>query len=250
MDKIVGEFVVPGEILGKINDLKVRIGPGLLQSKDQILATKSGVLKFSKHHKFYWIENEQKRYVPQLEDMVIGVIVEKHAESFKLDIGSSSDALLSAYSFEGATKNNKPLLSVGNLVYARVSIANKDMDPEVVCLSIKNKAEGFGQLLGGFLFTCSLGLAYYLLSEDCFVLKVLGKYIPFEIAVGVNGKVWVNSGSTHNTVVITNTILNSEFIQDDQLETFVQKMLGIEKEYNKLVHISKSPAVSIENQPV
>jgi len=225
MDTLIDQFVVPGDLLGKISDLKVRIGPGLLQNKDTILATKSGVLRFSKFHKFYWIENEQKRYVPQTEDMVIGIVVEKHAESFKVDIGSSSNALLSAYSFEGATKSNKPLISVGNLVYARVSVANKDMEPEIVCLSNKNKAEGFGTLTGGYMFKVSLGLSHYLLSEDCYILQVLGQHIPYEIAVGVNGRVWVNSESTHNTIVITNTILNSQFIQEDQIEPFIIKAL-------------------------
>ncbi|GAM23353.1 hypothetical protein SAMD00019534_065280 [Acytostelium subglobosum LB1] len=225
MDKCIDQFVVPGDVIGTIVDLKVRIGQGLQQVKDSVVATKSGVLRFSKHHKFYWIENEQKRYVPQAEDMVIGIITEKHAESFKVDIGSSSQALLSAYSFEGATKNNKPLLSVGNLVYCRVLVANKDMEPELVCTSAKNKAEGFGQLIGGQTFNCSLGMSHYLLSEECETLKVVGKHIAYEIAVGVNGRVWVNSTSNHHTIVVTNTILNSQFIVDDQLEPFILRIL-------------------------
>ncbi|KAM9946248.1 hypothetical protein ACTFIZ_010314 [Dictyostelium cf. discoideum] len=210
MDTLKDQFVVPGDVIGKIGDLKVRIGPGLLQTKDTVLATKAGVLRYSKFHRFYWIENEQKRYVPQVEDMVIGTIIEKHAESFKVDIGSSCSALLSAYSFEGATKSNKPLLNVGNLIYCRVTVANRDMEPEVVCLSQKQKAEGFGQLIGGYMLNCSLG-----------------KHIPYEIAVGVNGRVWINSGSNHNTIVVSNTIYNSQYIQDDQIEPFILKSLSI-----------------------
>ncbi|KAK5577957.1 hypothetical protein RB653_002905 [Dictyostelium firmibasis] len=231
MDSLVDEFVVPGDVIGKIGDLKVRVGPGLLQTKDTILATKAGVLRYSKFHRFYWIENEQKRYVPQVEDMVIGTIIEKHAESFKVDIGSSCSALLSAYSFEGATKSNKPLLNVGNLIYCRVTVANRDMEPEVVCLSQKQKAEGFGQLIGGYMLNCSLGLSHYLLSEDCYILQVLGKHIPYEIAVGVNGRVWINSGSNHNTIVVSNTIYNSQFIQDDQIEPFILKSLSTNETY-------------------
>ncbi|KAM9981782.1 hypothetical protein ACTFIY_004088 [Dictyostelium cf. discoideum] len=210
MDTLKDQFVVPGDVIGKIGDLKVRIGPGLLQTKDTVLATKAGVLRYSKFHRFYWIENEQKRYVPQVEDMVIGTIIEKHAESFKVDIGSSCSALLSAYSFEGATKSNKPLLNVGNLIYCRVTVANRDMEPEVVCLSQKQKAEGFGQLIGGYMLNCSLG-----------------KHIPYEIAVGVNGRVWINSGSNHNTIVVSNTIYNSQYIQEDQIEPFILKSLSI-----------------------
>lgn len=34
-----------------------------------------------------------------------------------------------------------------------------DMEPEVVCVSQKNKADGFGELQGGFVFQVSLGYA-------------------------------------------------------------------------------------------
>eukprot|EP01133_Synstelium_polycarpum_P017532 gene17532-20922_t len=227
MNEKVDQFIVPGQSIGSIVDLKVRIGPGLLQVKDTVVASKAGVLRYSKFHKFFWIENEQKRYVPQGEDMVVGIIVEKHAESFKVDIGCSSHAILSAYSFEGATKNNKPLLSVGNIVYCRVLVANKDMEPEIVCLSAKNKAEGFGQLVGG----------YILLNEDCEILKILGKHVAYEIAVGVNGRVWVNSGTNHHTIVVTNTILNSQFMMDDQIEPFILKTLASNNSTSNLLAV-------------
>ena len=47
----------------------------------------------------------------------------------------------------------------GRLIYARVAVANKDIEPEVVCMSLKNKADGFGELKGGMMFTVSLGYA-------------------------------------------------------------------------------------------
>ncbi|EFA76349.1 Putative nuclease [Heterostelium album PN500] len=228
MESNIDKFVLPGDCIGTISDLKVRIGPGLIQVKDTVIASKCGVLRFSKYHKFYWIENEQKRFVPQVEDMVIGIIVDKHPESFKVDIGSSSLALLSAYSFEGATKNNKPLLQVGNLVYCRVLIANKDMEPELVCMSVRNKAEGYGQLVNGYMFNCSLGLSHYLLSEDCEILKILGKHIAYEIAVGVNGRVWVNSMDNQQTIIVANTILNSQYMHDNQIEPFILATLKSE----------------------
>jgi hypothetical protein len=31
-------------------------------------------------------------------------------------------------------------------VYARVVVANKDMDPELICLSKRNKSDGFGDI--------------------------------------------------------------------------------------------------------
>ncbi|CAG8641630.1 13919_t:CDS:1, partial [Funneliformis caledonium] len=46
---------------------------------------------------------------------------------------------------------------IGSLVYARVSSANKDMEPELECINPStNKADGFGELEGGYVIKCSL----------------------------------------------------------------------------------------------
>ena len=45
----------------------------------------------------------------------------------------STAANLSALAFDGATKRNKPNLSVGSLVFARVESVDPDVDPELTC---------------------------------------------------------------------------------------------------------------------
>jgi exosome complex component RRP40 len=75
--------------------------------------------------------------------MIIGIIRDTHAENYKVDIGGAHYANLSTLGFEGATKKNRPNLHVGDLIYARVVLANKDMEPELQCISARNKAEVF-----------------------------------------------------------------------------------------------------------
>lgn len=42
-------------------------------------------------------------------------------------------------------------------MYARVTIANRDMEPEMECVDpATGKAEGFGELKGGLMVECSL----------------------------------------------------------------------------------------------
>lgn len=48
---------------------------------------------------------------------------------------------------------------MNSLIYTRVSLAHKDMDPEVECFDAQSrKSEGFGELKGGLLVKCSLGM--------------------------------------------------------------------------------------------
>jgi hypothetical protein len=60
IDSFVGGLILPGDIIGKITDFKMRLGPGLMQNKEHIVATKCGVLR-NPQPKYYWIENNQKR---------------------------------------------------------------------------------------------------------------------------------------------------------------------------------------------
>lgn len=194
---------LPGDVVGVIDTEKmavskskaIRIGPGLMQSgADQIIATQSGTLKYKARHQYWWVDNHtQKRFVPSLEDLVIGVIVGKASETFIVDLGSAGYGKLSFMAFEGATKKNKPKLSNGSLVYARIISVSKDMDPELECMSLRKRADGFGELTGGYMFKCSLHLARELIDPNSFVLIYLGTKIPYEIAVGLNGRVWVKA---------------------------------------------------------
>lgn len=52
------------------------------------------------------------QYVPARNEYVIGIVVIKSAEIFKVDIGASEYASLSCLAFENATKRNRPNIDV------------------------------------------------------------------------------------------------------------------------------------------
>ncbi|EDO36096.1 predicted protein [Nematostella vectensis] len=230
---MLNRVVLPGDIVCTTQDLKVcsqnprmklKLGPGLRQEGEQVLAYKSGVFRH-RAPAVYWIDTNQKRYVPVKDERVIGIISNRGGESYKVDIGTSNPATLSSLAFEGATKRNKPNLQIGDLVYCRLSIANKDMEPELDCTDGSGKSTGLGPLSGGFMFNCSLGLTRKLLNKDFILLKLLGKYFPFECTVGLNGRVWINAKTTINIIAISNAISNSEFMDNQQIETMVRQLV-------------------------
>ncbi|KAJ1673864.1 exosome non-catalytic core subunit rrp40, partial [Spiromyces aspiralis] len=168
-------------------------------------------------------------YVPATGEPVIGIVAAKHAEGYRIDLGSAHQAVLPLLAFEGATKRNKPNLAVGAVVYARVSLANKDMEPEIECFnSNTGKSEGFGELEGGFTVRCSLAFCHRLLTSTTPILAALGEYIAFEVAVGLNGLVWVNAGkdSPQKTVLIANAIRNSEHLNRNECYQMVRELVS------------------------
>lgn len=54
---------------------------------------------------------------------MLGIILARHAEGYRVDIGSSQAASLDALAFEGASKRNKPELKV---VYLSPNSSHKD----------------------------------------------------------------------------------------------------------------------------
>jgi exosome complex component RRP40 len=70
---------------------------------------------------------------------VVGVVVERHAENFVVDIGAPFPAVLNVLAFEGATRRNRPKLAEGDLVYARVVLAHRDIDTELACVDAGGK---------------------------------------------------------------------------------------------------------------
>ena len=73
---------------------------------------------------------------------------------------------------------------------------------------------------------CSSALARLLLaSPPSPVLEALGKSLQFELAVGLNGRVWIDAPSASNVILVANAIQRSEFLSADQCRLLVQKLL-------------------------
>ncbi|KAI3429980.1 uncharacterized protein J3R85_008486 [Psidium guajava] len=88
------------------------------------------------------------------------------------------------------------------------------------------KAAEFGPLKDGYSFECSTGLSRTLLSSPtCPVLEEFGKKLSFEIAVGLNGRVWENAASPSTIIVVSNAIMKSESLSGVQQRIMVQKLL-------------------------
>nr|CAB3473792.1 unnamed protein product [Digitaria exilis] len=170
---LVDSYVVPGDVvldLSEMTNQTIKLGTGLrqvtrligctwdLQECDTIQATSAGMLRLSKPNK-YWVESSQKRYIPSVEDTVLGIVVDTKPDNFVVDIKGPNLAFLPVLAFEGGTRRNIPKYEIGTLIYARVVKANSIMNPELSCMDVTGKAAEFGQLKGGYVFDSSTGMS-------------------------------------------------------------------------------------------
>lgn len=247
--------VLPGDdvtdrVLEAHNDPKGRapkLGVGLRYDAhtQRIKAVCAGRLEQHRNNKTWFVQQNTKRYTPAMEDRVV-VIVEDRIGSdgvggdlYRMNMGGPHPAQLSNLSFEGASKRNKPMLQPGTLLYARISTLYRNgiMDPVLSCqigsrdVGVARKDwmtnEGtYGELKGGTVQRVSLGLARELLRPKNVVLAELAHHkLAFEVAVGVNGFVWVHSHHPEHTILIQNAIRNSEVLTEPQVRGMVQSLV-------------------------
>ncbi|CAB3384802.1 Hypothetical predicted protein [Cloeon dipterum] len=221
-----GDVVVPGDVV-RLTGVKgkVVLGPGLARTGEGVHATKCGVLRKGGNNIFY-VDSRQKKYVPAKGECVLGVVTNARGDMFKVDIGSSDEASVSYLAFENATKKNRPLVNVGDVLFGRLLVASKDMEPELVCVDSHGKKGRLGVLPdGGFLFTCSLNLVRKLLRPECPLLEALGKQLAFELVVGLNGRVWLRTGSVRETLLVADAVLAYQHLQPHQVQHAVDQLI-------------------------
>jgi exosome complex component RRP40 len=201
---MVSNLMFPGDaVSGLILPLSKGLHPASGLNRDsssaQIIATFAGALQQNPKKKTAYITAPDARYVPRIGDLVIAQVQRSSMDFFHLSIcPHTPQAVLPQLAFEGASKKTRPQLKPNDLVYARVLSANKNMEVELSCVNPstgKSEPEGLGPINGGMVFEISTGLAARLLgSQSVVVLEELGEKLPggFEIAVGKNGKVWVD----------------------------------------------------------
>ena len=183
----------------------------MTKKKDNVIVKKSGICTLSHKKRKYTVSISKNNHPCVCQ--------------FQVDIGTSEPASLSYLAFEGATKKNKPNIVNGDVVYAKVITASKDMESELVCVDAYGKKSGLGQLSeGGLLFLVPLHIVRNLLSPTSVLLQKLGETLKFEIAIGMNGRIWVRASTTKETIGIANAIWAAEHMTNAEITVMISKL--------------------------
>ncbi|KZZ92680.1 exosome complex exonuclease Rrp40 [Ascosphaera apis ARSEF 7405] len=251
-------ILLPGDHIGhpqgKKSTAPLKLTPGLRllqderanshKSKPVITTTQAGLLTTTQKRSGITISVQtfpKRRYVPSPNDLVIAQIRSTTTDYFQCSLTPNSQpALLGQLAFEGATKKTRPQLRPSEIVYARVLSVGVG-EVELTCVNPatgKAEPDGLGPLTGGTTFDISTGFANRLMmgggpdKSGVVVLEELGKKLEkqggFEIAVGKNGKVWVDCSGAGEARVRATVAIGRCLTETDE------KKLGV-SEQKKLV---------------
>lgn len=222
-------IVLPGDAVPLAVGNDIKLGPGTYcgggREEGSSVFVKPGILRRKDRDgsSSFWVNTQHKRYVPSEGEKVIGVIL-RTGRVYRVDIGASQSASLPELAFEGATKRNKPIVQVGDLVFGSLCQADPDFEPEMTCVDSSGRSNGMGLLKKpGCIISCTLSLCRRLLSKQCAVMEELQKHYKFECVVGLNGRVWLSAPILMHTIIIRNCIKSSEFMSEDSIKEMVRQ---------------------------
>lgn len=230
--------VLPGDNI-TLQPIKTTIGPGIYKDPktQNVIPTTAGDLNLKVNKKstnqLVYIESKTKRYIPKTNDMVVGIVLGTLGESYKVSLQDfSPPVMLSMMAFPNATKKNRLNLKVGQVIYARVCQDSPEIDIEIECLDpTTGKDGGFGILEeSGYVFDISLNFANELLFGDGFYLEKLASKCKFEIAIGLNGKIWIKCGEGmedfRDTISASKYLQGCEKVRRDEVDRVLAEHMG------------------------
>ncbi|SCU84342.1 LAME_0C09120g1_1 [Lachancea meyersii CBS 8951] len=223
-------LIIPGDNFHVEGRENVILGPGAYcdPKSQQFQPVNAGfeVVKESKKNVSVHVEYNSKRYVPAVGDLVVGLITGSYSDSYRVSLESfSTPVTLSYMAFPNASKKNRPTLKVGDLVYARVSKADKELEAEIECVdSTTGKDAGFGLLEGGTVVDVSLAYCRELaFNPDYALLPLLAKTAQFEVAIGINGKIWIKCDDVRHALACKKSIVDCQHYTPSEHKSIITK---------------------------
>lgn len=150
-----------------------------------------------------------------------------------MDIRSATLANLSNVAFNAASKRHRPALKVGQAVICHVVLSDKNLETELSCEDptsqrdwVTNEVYFGGLTEGGMFVDVSLSLAARLLSKSSTPLfNILAQHLkPFELAVGFNGRVYIQTnGDNLRTILLGQVLQKCEFMKLLEVEILCQE---------------------------
>lgn len=70
-----------------------------------------------------------------------------------------------------------------------------------------------------FYFDCRL------LAPECEIIQDLGQLYPFELVLGMNGRIWVKAKTIQQTLIVANVLEACEHMTAEQRKQAVSKLL-------------------------
>ncbi len=210
------EIVIPGQELAE--GLDYLPGQGTFREDNKIIANYLGLL--STNERFIKVIPLTGRYIPKVNDLVIGKVVEIGFYGWSIDIGSAYNAMLSirdAAEFIERDDDLTKYYDYGDLVVAKINKVTRSKS-----IDLTTKGPGLKKLDGGKIIDVTPSKVPRMIGKQGSMIQLIKEKTGCNIIIGQNGRVWIKGESTEKEILASNAIIKIE--QESHTEGLTDKI--------------------------
>ncbi len=218
-------FVIPGETVARGN---VRAESNVMRVGDKIVSTRVGMAEVA--HDGVRVVPLSGPYIPRIDDLVVGKIIDYSAFAWEADINSCFFGILPAQSVFGrdyspAKDSLTDRLAVGDMLAAKVIAFDRTRDP---LLSISGP--GLGRIPRGQTVKISPAKVPRLIGKKGSMIRTIEQGSNCRMLIGQNGVVVIVGSSEDILRAVKAVNLVEEQAHSPDLTDRVMKLLGMSTE--------------------
>jgi exosome complex component RRP4 len=218
-------FVIPGETVARGN---IRAESNVIRVGDKIVSTRVGMAEVA--HDGVRVVPLSGPYIPRIDDLVVGKIIDYSAFAWEADINSCFFGILPAQSVFGrdyspAKDSLTDRLAVGDMIASKVIAFDRTRDP---LLSISGP--GLGRIPRGQTVKISPAKVPRLIGKKGSMIRTIEQGSNCRMLIGQNGVVVIVGSSEDILKAAKAVILVEEQAHSPDLTDRVMKLLGMSTE--------------------
>jgi exosome complex component RRP4 len=215
-------FVIPGEVVASGN---LRAETNVTRVGDKIVSTRVGMAEIA--HDAVRVVPLSGPYIPRIDDLVVGKIIDYSAFAWEADINSCFFGILPAQSVFGrdyspAKDSLTDKLAVGDMIAAKVIAFDRTRDP---LLSISGP--GLGRIPRGQTVKISPAKVPRLIGKKGSMIRTIEQGTNCRMLIGQNGVVIVVGASEDALKAVKAVNLVEERAHSPDLTEQVSRLLGV-----------------------
>ncbi len=222
MPELKRRFVIPGEVVARGS---LRAETNVIRVGDNIVSTRVGMAEIA--HDAVRVVPLSGPYIPRIDDLVVGKIIDYSAFAWEADINSCFFGILPAQSVFGrdyspAKDSLTEKLAVGDMIAAKVIAFDRTRDP---LLSISGP--GLGRIPRGQSVKISPTKVPRLIGKKGSMIRTIEQGTNCRMLIGQNGVVIVVGASEDVLKAVKAVNMVEEQTHSPDLTEQVSRLLGI-----------------------
>src|SRR3989344_2494133 len=198
------DIVIPGEELAKGMDYLPN--GGAFRDNDVIVSSQLGLVSIN--NRLIKVIPLTGKYIPRINDVVIGKIVDMSFNGWYVDIGCAYEASLmirDASEFIDKGADLTQFYDFNDLIIAKVVKITRFSD-----INLSMKGPGLKKIKGGKIIDVTSSKVPRVIGREGSMVNLLKEKTNCKITVGQNGRIWIQGDNSDDELLATEAILKIE----------------------------------------